>query len=757
MNGLSFACKPVLRGRVAGAAAALASALVALCLLVLGVLSHPQAARAANCTISWANPVNGLWQETGKWDQNRLPNLNDTVCITVAGTFTVTVDTTAFADNFTISSNGGTKTLVILNSVLSVTHDSLNAGAIVLDAASGQAATATLSISNGSLLNQGTLTGKAGIGQMRSLVALGLTNQGVITTDGNTSISAPASAGILITNTGTLNVSSGQTLTVTISGATVNQNAGAINNQGTLLFNSAGGATFYNHNAGTMTGNMPQITNATVSFAPSIPSAANYSLNQCTLATDIPANATVQALGIGFTTTADRMNSGIINLDSTGAVTSIIRSGNGTTFTNAGVINTLTGSGGGREIQMGRLVNQGTLNFNTDALVSAGNGFGINITNTGTLSVAGAKTLTLNVGGTTYNQNGGLISNLGSLLISSAGGVSQLNHNGGTMAGNPPQLINITLSYAGAPAYASNYLATGTNSLLTNLPANATLALQGNAAQGLATLTLATSLSNFGMITLDLTSAAGTRLNAGGGVTFTNVGILAASAGVTGPRSVEVPTVVNQGTINANSNLNINAGNGFGAALANTGNLNVAAGATLDLTGSGATFTQTAGATQLSASSSLLNLPAGSGLGLQGGTLLGAGVANGNVNNSSGTVSPGLSPGILTINGAYTQGSAGHLSIEIGGLSVGTQYDRLVVSGTATLDGVLNVTLINGFQPGVGDAFEVLDYGSHSGAFSTITGVLLPNARIFTPAYGASNLILNVANAFRTQLPVVRR
>ncbi len=46
-------------------------------------------------------------------------------------------------------------------------------------------------------------------------------------------------------------------------------------------------------------------------------------------------------------------------------------------------------------------------------------------------------------------------------------------------------------------------------------------------------------------------------------------------------------------------------------------------------------------------------------------------------------MSPGASPGTLTITGDYTQTSAGTLAIEIGGVTAGTQFDQLAVSGVA--------------------------------------------------------------------------
>jgi len=67
---------------------------------------------------------------------------------------------------------------------------------------------------------------------------------------------------------------------------------------------------------------------------------------------------------------------------------------------------------------------------------------------------------------------------------------------------------------------------------------------------------------------------------------------------------------------------------------------------------------------------------------------------------NEGTVRPGTSPGILTIVGNYTETAGmGAVVIEIGGTEAGSQYDRLVVTGTATLANSLSVVLINAFEP----------------------------------------------------------
>jgi T5SS/PEP-CTERM-associated repeat protein len=96
---------------------------------------------------------------------------------------------------------------------------------------------------------------------------------------------------------------------------------------------------------------------------------------------------------------------------------------------------------------------------------------------------------------------------------------------------------------------------------------------------------------------------------------------------------------------------------------------------------------------------------------------------NGQVNGSiinSGVVAPGNSAGIL-YTGNFTQQAAGTLEIEIGGMTAGSQYDRLWVTGDVTLDGALDVTLLSGFRPQPGDQFEIIRAtgGTVTGTFSS--------------------------------------
>ena len=74
-----------------------------------------------------------------------------------------------------------------------------------------------------------------------------------------------------------------------------------------------------------------------------------------------------------------------------------------------------------------------------------------------------------------------------------------------------------------------------------------------------------------------------------------------------------------------------------------------------------------------------------------------------------GVACPGNSPGVLTILGNYTQTESGVLEIEIGGTTPGSEFDQLVVSGNADIDGTVLFKFIDGFAPTEGQLFSFLD------------------------------------------------
>jgi hypothetical protein len=177
--------------------------------------------------------------------------------------------------------------------------------------------------------------------------------------------------------------------------------------------------------------------------------------------------------------------------------------------------------------------------------------------------------------------------------------------------------------------------------------------------------------------------------------------------------------------------------NNYGVGVTNRGTVEVLSGTLQFVDG----FYQTDGATRLTG-----GVLSGGPLNLNGGTLSGSGDINGAVVNAA-EVSPGASPGTITINGSYTQTSAGTLKIEIGGRVPGSQHDRLVVNGPATLDGALQVSYTNGFMASNGDSFNVLSYTSRSGGFASSSAGALG----LTESYASTSLLLIAGtNAFPT-------
>jgi len=108
---------------------------------------------------------------------------------------------------------------------------------------------------------------------------------------------------------------------------------------------------------------------------------------------------------------------------------------------------------------------------------------------------------------------------------------------------------------------------------------------------------------------------------------------------------------------------------------------------------------------------------------IQGGKFTGKGKIIGDVKNA-GIVAPGNSPGLLNIEGNYDQSFAGIFNVELAGLTAGTEYDVLDITGIASLAGTLDVDLFDSgsglFTPVVGDSFDILQAETLIGGFDTL-------------------------------------
>jgi MYXO-CTERM domain-containing protein len=94
-----------------------------------------------------------------------------------------------------------------------------------------------------------------------------------------------------------------------------------------------------------------------------------------------------------------------------------------------------------------------------------------------------------------------------------------------------------------------------------------------------------------------------------------------------------------------------------------------------------------------------------------GGTIGGSGTVGSLIVQAGGTVAPGNSPGVLTVDGDYSQ--SGTLALEINGLSAGSLHDQVVVDrssgdGTVSISGNLSVLFGGGYTPANGDLIFIL-------------------------------------------------
>ena len=134
----------------------------------------------------------------------------------------------------------------------------------------------------------------------------------------------------------------------------------------------------------------------------------------------------------------------------------------------------------------------------------------------------------------------------------------------------------------------------------------------------------------------------------------------------------------------------------------------------------GGLYRQTAGRTTVQSETSLLS--AGS-VNVVAGDIRGNGELGGPgaTFTNSGVLLPGGSPGLIDISGVYIQSPDGIYVCELGGQDPGPGgYDQVRVSGSATLDGLLELQLVDGFVPAAGDTFAVLTGGTVVDSFATI-------------------------------------
>jgi hypothetical protein len=702
-------------------------------------------------TIDWTGPNNGSWYNIANWivegtGTHHAPTASDTVKINAS----------------TVLINGGTMSANLID-LTGATLDFQNSPTIDVASIIGVSGNNSLDFEGGGsptyVLGSGTTVSGAWytIGYYQSTNgAFTLNNQGTIDLNTNAFTSYVGAGNLTLDNSGTFEAANGNL---------VQFNANTTNEAGASFLGDASSTIFLVGNNTFINNGNFTVSNLTLNGTATFTGSSLFNVTNLTLGSNrlVLDGGTLAVSTVKDSGTLDFVHGGTLsgatvfkgsnddlNFEGGGSPTYTLGSGvnlSGSIYT-IGYYQSITGGAF-------TLNNQGTINLNTNAFTSyvgagnltldnsgtfeAANGnlvlFNANATNEATGNFLGDASSTINFYTNTFINNGNFtVSNLTLNGTSTFTGSGVFNVTNLTMAGQRLILDGGTLAVSTVKDSGTlDFVHGGTLSGATVFKgSNDDLNFEGG---GSPTYTLGSGVNLSGSIyTIGYYQSI-----TGGAFTLNNQGTINLNTNAfTSYVGAGNLTLNNTGTFEAaNSNV-VNFVGGF----ANAGTLNVGSGSTINFNSG---FTQTAGAT---VADGTLNLNNGANtLTVQGGMLSGGGTVKGSV-ISAGTVSPGSNLGTLNITGAYTQQSGGALTIDLGGYGKGSSYSLLNVTGAAGLSGTLNIALVNNFEPLVGDMFEIVDYGSHTGTFSNVTGA--GNGFDFNVVYNAANIMLDV-----TASPVV--
>jgi hypothetical protein len=263
------------------------------------------------------------------------------------------------------------------------------------------------------------------------------------------------------------------------------------------------------------------------------------------------------------------------------------------------------------------------------------------------------------------------------------------------------------------------------------------------------------TFSNYNSTTNTLT---GGSYNLNGTLQFENANLVTNAANIT---LSGFGQIVNQNGVNALVNFNNNSSKGVftlsggqdfstDGTFTNAGSLIVSKSSTFSIGGSGTNYEQTAGTTTVDGT---FTLPAGGLANVTGGTLEGAGSVSGSVSvgNATGTAAMFIigdsvkTSAAISIANDYTQLATGVMDVQIGGTTAGTQYSQLSVTGPISLQGTLNIKVINKFKPEAGQTFVILTSPSGvTGTFASVNGTSIGSNEHFAIAYNSDSVVLTV-------------
>jgi hypothetical protein len=117
-------------------------------------------------TIAWSAAVSGNWSDSTKWTGGVVPTAADDVVITMAGTYTITLDTNPTVNSLTIGEASGSQTLTGVEKTLNINTATIVNAKGVIDLGGGvlnlnDASTLAGTIKNGTVTST-TLTSNSG-------------------------------------------------------------------------------------------------------------------------------------------------------------------------------------------------------------------------------------------------------------------------------------------------------------------------------------------------------------------------------------------------------------------------------------------------------------------------------------------------------------------------------------------------------------------------------------------------------------------
>ncbi len=146
-----------------------------------------------------------------------------------------------------------------------------------------------------------------------------------------------------------------------------------------------------------------------------------------------------------------------------------------------------------------------------------------------------------------------------------------------------------------------------------------------------------------------------------------------------------------------------------------------------------------------------IHSPTGSTINVAAGVVFNGLVSGGGSFPGAGTVifnggySPGDSPASVSFGGGVALGTGGAIEMELGGATEGAQYDSLTVGGVLLLNGTLEISLLDGFQPSIGDYFDLFDYQILDGRFQRVNLPPLPAGHYWDVTQLYANGSINVS------------